>query len=157
MRSVVALILLGLVSWPACGSSSPAQSAAPPFQTVATTKQLMQALVDPAADAVWEAVGTIVTPEGTTEIAPKTDEEWAAVQNHALALAESGNLLMMGSRAGGSDEFVRFSRDLIEQSTRAVKAAEARDATALFTIGGDIYEVCTNCHRRFSPEVGSRP
>jgi hypothetical protein len=117
----------------------------------------MQALVDPAADAVWESVGTIITPDGTADIRPQSDEEWTAVQNHALALAESGNLMMMGSRAGGSDEYVGFARQLIEQSTRAVKAAEARDADALFTIGGDIYDVCTNCHRRFSPEIGSRP
>lgn len=150
-------MLLGVLCWPACGSSPPGQAAGPPFQIVGTTKQLMQAVVDPAADAVWESVGTIVTPEGVNEIAPQTDEEWIAVQHHALALAESGNLLMMGSRAGGSDEFIGFARQLIEQSTRALKAAEAHDAKALFTIGGDIYEVCTSCHQRFSPEIGRRP
>jgi hypothetical protein len=45
---------------------------------------------------------------------------------------------------------------MIEQSVRAVKAAEAKDAESLFTVGGDIYDACTNCHRRFSPEIVGR-
>lgn len=157
MRSAGAFVFLLLsIGW-GCGSPQPAALPAPPFQTVATTKQLMQAVIDPAADAVWESVGTIVTADGTTEIAPQTDEEWTAVHHHALSLAEAGNLLMIGDRPGGSEEFVSLARQLIEQSARAAKAAEAHDAQAVFTIGGDIYDVCTNCHRRFSPEIGVRP
>lgn len=109
----------------------------------------MQALVDPAADAIWEAVGTVMTPGATTELAPHTDDEWSTVQNGALALAESGNLLLMPSRSGGNEEWIKLSQQLIDLSDKASKAAEAKNATAIFDLGAEIYDVCTNCHRQF--------
>jgi hypothetical protein len=122
---------------------------APPFRTVASTKQLMEAIVDPSADVIWEAVGSVMTPEGTTELAPRTDDEWATVQYGALALAESGNLLLLPSRAGGNEEWIRLSQQLIDLSEKTSKAAEARNVTAVFDLGAEIYDVCSNCHRQF--------
>jgi hypothetical protein len=131
----------------ACRAASPPE---PLFRSVATTKQLMQAIVDPAADVVWEAVGTVMTPGVTTELAPSSDEEWTAVQNGALALAESGNLLLMPARAGGNQEWIKLSQQLIDLSEKTSKAAEARNAAAVFDLGSEIYDVCTNCHRQFN-------
>ena len=62
----------------------------PEFKPVANVKQLMVASVGPSAEVVFDSVGTVVSAEGTQEIAPKNDEEWATVRNHALMLAESG-------------------------------------------------------------------
>jgi hypothetical protein len=125
----------------------------PPFQATVPMHDLMEAAFDPAADAIWESVGTIVTKEGTFEKAPETDEEWHGVRAASIRLAESGNLLMMPQRTGGSDEWVKLAQAMIEQSMRAVKAAEAKDKQALFDIGADIYESCVNCHKRFHPQV----
>lgn len=113
-------------------------------------------VLDPAADGIWESVGTIMTIEGTFEKAPSNDDEWAVVRMHALQLAESGNLLMLPARSGGSDAWLEDAQALIEQSNRALKAIEAKDKNALFTIGGDIYDVCTSCHSRFAQQL-SRP
>src|SRR5262245_15190402 len=74
---------------PSAGASAQGTS----FHTVADTKQLMAWIIDPSADVVWGAVGTIVTEKGTEHIRPKTDEEWTAVRNSAATVAESGNLL----------------------------------------------------------------
>ena len=35
--------------------------------------------------------------------APESDEQWAAVRNSAVLLAESGNLLLMGKRSNDTD------------------------------------------------------
>lgn len=113
-------------------------------------------VLDPAADGLWEAVGTIITAEGRFEKAPSTDDEWAGVRANAIQLAESGNLLMLPTRTGGSAEWIKQAQALTDQSTRALKAIEARDKDALFTIGGDIYDVCTSCHQQFALEL-SRP
>lgn len=150
MRMARALVAVGLLSLGACGSPAPPP---PPFKTVATTKQLMNAIIDPAADGIWESVGTIVTTDGTHEIAPQSDDDWAGVQMAALALAESSNLLVMGDRAGGSAEWVKLAEELRETSLRAAKAAEAKDTAATFTIGGDIYDVCTRCHSQFMTAI----
>jgi hypothetical protein len=117
---------------------------------VADTKQLMTAVVDPAADVIWGSVGTIVSQHGTEERAPKTDEEWAAVLNSAFVITESGNLMMMGSRAKDNGEWMRQSQALIDVGIRTIKAAEARDKDAIFRLGGDIYEVCASCHQTYA-------
>lgn len=113
-------------------------------------------VLDPAADGIWESVGTIMTTEGTFEKAPASDDEWAVVRMHALQLAESGNLLMLPARSSGSAEWIKESQALITHSLRAAKAAESKDKDALFTVGGDIYDVCTNCHKQFAQQL-SRP
>lgn len=125
----------------------------PPFQTTANMKDLMLNVLDPAADGLWEAVGTIITLEGRFEKAPQTDDEWAGVRANAIQLAESGNLLMLPSRSSGSAEWITEAKALIEASNRALKAIEAKDKDALFTIGGDIYDVCTNCHKQFALQL----
>ena len=130
----------------ACREAPPSP---PPFRPVADVKQLMISVVDPAADVIWGSVGTIVSAQGTEERAPKTEEEWAAVKNSAYVITESGNLMMMGSRAKDADEWMRQSQALIAVGIKAVKAAEAKDKDAVFSVGGEIYEVCANCHQKY--------
>jgi hypothetical protein len=145
MKARLAVVAVGCLLAACRDATAPA----PPFRTVASTKQLMEAIVDPSADVIWEAVGSVMTPEGTTELAPRTDDEWATVQYGALALAESGNLLLLPTRAGGNEEWIRLSQQLIDLSEKTSKAAEARNVTAVFDLGAEIYDVCSNCHRQF--------
>jgi hypothetical protein len=138
-------------------STAPAAPPLPPFETTANMKDLMLNVLDPAADTIWESVGTIMTVEGTFEKMPTTDDEWAGVRAGAIQLAESGNLLMLPARSGGSAEWIAEARALIEASSRAIKAIDAKDKDALFTVGGDIYDVCTNCHKQFALNLAPRP
>ena len=132
----------------ACSSAPPA----PPYEPVADVKQLMASVVEPAADVYWDAVGTI-DEKGTIEIEPQSVEEWDAVRNAAYVVAESGNLLMMPSRAKDAGEWMTLSQQLIETGQRAIKAAEARNKTAVFDVGAEVYDVCTNCHAKYALEL----
>ena len=125
----------------------------PPFQTTVNMHDLMNNVLDPAADEIWESVGTVITMEGRFEKAPSTDDEWAGLKGSAMRLAEAGNLLLLPARSGGNPDWIKHSLALIEQSNRALKAAEAKDKDAIFTIGGDIYDVCTNCHKQFDQSI----
>ena len=127
----------------------------PPFDTTISVKDLMENVMDPAADGVWEPVGTIYTKEGTFEKVPANDDEWNAVRAKAITLVETGNLLMLPARTGGSDEWVKLTQAMIAQSHRVIKAAEAHDKDALFNTGADLYESCVNCHKRFDPAITS--
>jgi hypothetical protein len=149
-----AFALIGALGAAACsGGPEP-----PPFKAVADNKLLMQAILDPAADEIWESVGWIITAEGTEEVYPRTDEEWMKVRNAAVTVIESGNLLMMAPRAKDNADWMRISQGLIETGQNAMRAAEAKDRDQVFTIGGDVYDVCTACHAKYSPEVvGVRP
>jgi hypothetical protein len=142
-------LLMGSAAIAAC-SRAPEP---PPFKPVADTKLLMQAVVDPTADEIWDAVRTIITDKGTEEIRPRTNAEWDAVRNHAVALAESGNLLMMVPRAKDGGEWMKRAQDLIDTSERAIRAAEAKNADQLFTAGGDIYESCSGCHQKYMEAI----
>ena len=125
----------------------------PPFDSSNSVKELMASLVDPTADVVWESVGTVYTKEGVFEKAPASDEEWNDVRASAVTLVEVGNLLMMPSRSGGNEDWVKLAQALIVQSQRAIKAAEAHDRDGVFNTGADIYEACVNCHKRFDPAI----
>lgn len=119
------------------------------FQPEADTRLLMEAIVDPLTDVIWDAVGTQVTGDGTVEIRPETEEEWTAVRNSALMLAESGNLLMMAPRAVDDDEWMTAAAALVDTGMSAVRAAEAQDPEQLFEAGRILYAVCRNCHQKY--------
>ena len=73
MRSPAWLFCLGvsLLLAAACQTRQPQ----PEYRTTATIKDIMDSMVDPNADFLWESVATIVTTAGTEERAPRTDEE----------------------------------------------------------------------------------
>jgi hypothetical protein len=52
-------------------------------------------VVDPSADALWEAVGFTATESGTIQHKPQTDVEWQGLRRQALTLTEAANLLMI--------------------------------------------------------------
>lgn len=138
------LLVVGIVLT-SCGGPAP-----PPLRLHADVKQLMAAVVDPAADVVWEAVGTIDTADGTEEIRPRDDEEWDHVAQAAWVLTESANSLMVGNRPKDTTDWMRFAQEFSDISLKAARAAEARDAEALFTAGSDIYLACTACHSQYN-------
>ena len=124
----------------------------PPFKPIADTALLMEAVIDPMADVIWGSVGTIVTAAGEEHIRPKTEEEWMAVRNAAVAVTEAGNLLMMVPRAKDA-EWMRISQAMIDTGAAAIQAAEAKDPDGVFDAGADIYAVCTNCHAKYDPTI----
>jgi hypothetical protein len=156
MRRTTHLILLGAAWLFGCAQLPPAAApAAPPFAAVADLKQLMEWVIDPAVDVVWDSVKSISTETGTKEVAPHTDEEWDAVRNAAMTVAESANLLMIPGRARDGREWMNAARGLSVAADRARTAAEARNVDALFAAGGDIYNACSACHRRYAPHLSN--
>jgi hypothetical protein len=149
MRSASALgaLLLALLTI-SCGGPAP-----PPLRLHADLKQIMAAVVDPAADVVWDSVGTIITSDGAEEIKPRDDEEWTVVSQAAWVLTESANSLMIGNRPKDTADWMRFAQDLSDSSLRAARAAEAHDAEALFAAGGEVYVSCKACHDRYNIDL----
>ena len=119
-----------------------AQAQAPTFQPVGTVRQIMLGIVKPTSDVVFKFQ---FDP-------PKTDEEWTTVQNNALNLAEAGNLLLLPGRAKDQGEWVKNAKTLIDRGSQAFKAANAKDAKALETIGDKIDETCEGCHAKYLPK-----
>lgn len=160
MSSKISLLAVAAVAL-GVGCSEPAPPP-PPFRPVAGTVQLMKSVVDPATDVIWGAVGTIMTTEETIEIFPRSEAEWLEIENAAVVMMESGNLLMIGDRAVDQDEWMQRSRELVDVGEQALVAAVSRDPDEVFRIGGDIYQVCTDCHEKYwtqdhDPNAGPDP
>lgn len=170
---LVSLALL-LAVGAACGGGQPPAAAQPDYKPTATIKDIMDSIIDPSADVVWESVQTIVTPAGIDERAPKTDEEWAQVRRGAIRVVEGTNLLMMPgrrvARPGEKSEtpgvelepeeieaninkdraqWNKLALGLYETSMEALKAIDAKDAHALVDIGGRMDTSCENCHTAY--------
>ena len=109
------------------------------IRIVASVLELHEALINPASDAVFEASGT----------PPADDAGWLAARHQALVLAESGNLLMIGSRVRDNDNWMRLSRAMVDGAARAADAAAKKDATALEAATDAITVACEACHRPY--------
>ncbi|MEX2327237.1 MAG: hypothetical protein WD558_05875, partial [Pseudomonadales bacterium] len=114
--------------------------------------QTMALVLEPAADVIWDSAGFVSTQDGEVDLAPTTDEGWFAVQQAAAVVTETGNLLLMPGRAVDSQDWAEISRGLVAAGERAMAAAEAQDAEALFNVGGALYNVCLSCHQLYWAE-----
>lgn len=142
--AVLCGVLLG-----GCSPAPPPPAAAPPYNTALSMKQLMEWVIDAAADEVWESVAIIITDKGENHKAPKTDEEWAKVRAGAATLVESGNLLMMSTRARDDAKWTAAAKRLSDAAYVALQATEKKDVDALFDSGATIYNACSGCHAAY--------
>ena len=175
--AVVAIGLFAASLLVACSTpaaENPAAPAGSPFRPVASIREVMNSVIDPSVDEVWNAVGSVVDQGGLTDRAPIKDEEWAEVRRHALIVSEAANLLLMHNRpvappgapslAPGVELTPEEIRVLIDKNpegwdfyvqqfqdsmTPALAAIEKKDAQALFDAGEKIDETCENCHQTF--------
>lgn len=116
---------------------------------VATVKQIMNGVVDPASNAVFNAVSSEISAAGIVEKAPQTDAEWQKLGDQAAALAEAGNLLLVGGRQIDTGDWTSLSREMTKVSTDVLRATEAKDKDKVFDLGEALYLTCDNCHRKY--------
>jgi hypothetical protein len=143
-------------------------------QMYSSIKELMESIVDPSADALWGAVGTVMDKEGIHELLPKTQQEWLDLRRAAIRIIEGGNLLMMPGREAAPlgtksetpgvelepaqitvlikkkrKEFNEFAKALQLLGLEASRASDAKNVDLLIEIGGRMENVCEGCHQTF--------
>ena len=123
------------------------------YPPVVGMKQFMVWVLDPAADAIWESAGFVMTAQGERSLAPTTKPGWLRVEKGAVLVAESGNLLRLPGRAAGPD-WIESAKALVDAGREALLAAQKRDADALFDAGGEVYQACRSCHDRYMEKSG---
>jgi len=134
----------------------------------------MESIIDPSADVLWGAVGTVVDKEGIHETFPKTQEEWLDLRRAAVRIIEGGNLVMVPGReaapVGTKSEnpgielepaqmtalikknrrsFDAFARALRALGLEALRASDAKNTGLLLEVGGRMEDVCEGCHNTF--------
>jgi hypothetical protein len=169
--------LAGAMAVTACGAKPEATTAAPPtaaFTPVLSVKELMENIVDPQADYVFDAVGSDIGPKGIVDIVPTTDDDWTKIQRGAYVLAESSNLLKMTRRMApdgavngekGGPELTpaqieakvkenpglwnSHADTLRTEALKVIDIVKARDASKLLAAGSAIDQACEACHLDF--------
>jgi len=134
VAAVAALSVAAAAALPVYGEP---QKAAAGVKTVASVVEIMKTMTIPFSNAVFDGAGE----------PPKDDKGWEAVRQQAIALAEAGNLLMIGSRAKDPAAWMKFSRAQVDAAEVAAKAAAAKNADQLSAASDALYETCANCHK----------
>ena len=181
-HAVPALMMVSTLA--GCAPKTEAPNAEPRFRVTASIQEIMNSMVDPSADEIWDSVASISTKEGNEERQPRTDEEWLAVRRRAITLIEATNLLTMDGRTvahqGGKLEdshvdgilapqeiqktidadparFAAFAYALHDAGVDALKAIDAKDAQRLLEAGDHMDQACERCHMSYWYPNDKRP
>lgn len=182
MRTYARIVSLVLAaSSVACRAQpTPAASPAePPFRATSTIRELMQSMIAPSAQGLWDSVGRVSDATGTRDLEPQTPEEWAAVRRHVISLMESTNLLLIPGRhvaregqqtlkaddaAPGSElppseiekrvnqnwaAWTAMAHTLHGSAASMLDAIDKKDVARLESSGSDLDGVCESCHLTF--------
>jgi hypothetical protein len=140
------------------------------YRPSTSIKDLMDSIVDPAADTIWGSVAII---NGKEEKAPHTDQDWVTVRRSALQLVEASNLLQIPGRhvakPGERNEqgielqpeqierlinqdrqaWISLAHGLHDAATQAINAADAKDPAKVLESGSQIDDACERCHQQY--------
>ena len=145
-------------------SSGTASEASPP---VMTFNQLMRGILFPLGNTVFyaqaddpAALPRDPMPSASTNSLTGIFGGWQAVENSALGLAESAELLRIPGRQCSNGEvvdvasadWIRFVDDYRQKSLAAHEAALTKDMDAIVLASGDLSEACLACHRVYRRE-----
>jgi hypothetical protein len=186
VRRATRVVLAGSVALlTACGGppavEAPGTTAATPalwgeMKPVVSVKELMRDMLDPIADNIFNAVGTVVTDKGSVDTLPKTDEDWDKIRIGAVTLAEGAYLLKvprpfappgdLNNSTGPNpvelspDQIMaKVKKDPVEWNARiealrnvaleVMDIVKKRDASQLWDAGEDLDIACESCHRSY--------
>lgn len=139
-----------------------------------TVKDIMDSMVDPSGDFLFESVQDIADASGWHRKEPKTDAQWAELAKHWTVLKGAHRLLIQEGRKAGRDEdkpdhpevenppaevqklmdaerpdwIVRAQR-LDAAADLGLKATAAKDVTALSAALLNLDKVCESCHLHY--------
>ena len=130
--------------------------------------QLMRGIVYPASNVIFAAQDDLskqpTPPDASTSPNPLTTTYggWQAVENAALALSESANLILMPGRVCSNGkpapvrrpDWVKDVQKLREAGRAAYKAAQKKDQDAMVDVSGTIADACSSCHDVYREKKG---
>jgi len=164
-RTVLTLSLVLAV----CGLSLIAQapSTNAPLQVHADLNQLMRGVLYPAANVVFSAqadnpaevqkLARDRDPSMSTDPLTNTFGGWVAVENAALALAESANLLSIPERRCSNGvpvptkdpAWAVFVQQVRDASMKSYSAAKAKSQDQIIELSETLSASCSGCHRKW--------
>jgi len=164
----VALTMAGCSSpssKPAEAPAAPAAAAGPTAQPYGNLAQMMQAIPFPASNIIFDtqtndpakAKETAGPGAGATSAFSGVYGGWTAVENAAIALQETANLVMIPGRTCRNgravpldqETFKKGAKALSDAGAAALKAAQSKNLDAMVDVSGTVSDACTVCHEKY--------
>jgi len=178
MRSMFAIVLATGLS-AGCTANQPPPSAAPTGPTpkpYANLAQVMRGIPFPASNIIFDTQSNdpaaAAKPAesggagGATSAFSGVYGGWQAVENAALAISETANLIMIPGRTCQNgrpvpldrEDFKKFAQGLADAGQAALKAAQSKNLDAMVEVSGTVSDACAACHEvyRDKPEDKDR-
>jgi len=159
---------------PAAPRAAAAAAPRSPFKPTATVKDIMDFIMIPASENVFNSVSSTAGATGQVDKVPTTAADWADVRKNALLIVEAGNLLTIEGRhvapasaksehpgvelepaemdalvAKNRAKWTQAAQGIVAAGLTALKAIDSKNVMALSDAGGDLDEACENCHTQF--------
>ncbi len=174
---VAALVSQQCMSKPAATTATPAapsldSSLAPTL----SVKELMEHVIDPTSDWIFDAAVVDISHKGVVETKPLSDDDWLKVERGGYLLAESTNLLKIPRRMVPVEEegkphqpgepelspeqiqakiekdralWYKHADGLKAAALEAVQVAKSHDLEGLFKVGDRVDKACESCHLEY--------
>jgi hypothetical protein len=159
-----------------CSPAQPPAPAAPPapaVQPYGTLAQMMRGIPFPNSNIIFDTQSTDPgAPAKPSEGSTATQQfsgvygGWQAVENAALALQETANLLKVPGRMCENGrpapvdqaDFQMWTQGLADAGAAALKAAQSKNLDAMVEVSGTVSDACAMCHEKYrdTPDVKDR-
>ena len=158
---VVAFLLVATVRGQSPRAAGRSLSTSPPPANLA---QLMKGIIYPSSNVFFAAQGddpAKIEPDSRPSASPNlltsTFGRWEAVENSAIALAESASLLSIPGRkcSNGADvplknpDWEKFVAGLREAGVLAYKAAQSKNQESVLSAAEVVTTACSSCHSKY--------
>jgi cytochrome c556 len=143
MRTLVALLLAGS----AVAQAPPNKPQ--PYENLKheNLKQVMRSVPLPNSDIIF----------GVQSKLPRNDMEWQTVENAAIAIEETANLILLPGRMQSNGkpvpvqaaDFVKYARALGPAGRDCLKAAQKKSQDLISYCTDGLSQACDNCHNAY--------
>jgi cytochrome c556 len=136
MRTLVVLLLAGTAIAQAPGSGP---------KPYGNLKQVMRGVPLPNSDIIFAVQSKL----------PKNDMEWQTVENAAIAIEETANLILVPGRLRSNGQpvpvqaadYMKYAQALVPAGKDCLKAAQKKDQDAVNNCTDGLSAACDNCHK----------
>lgn len=177
MRIVFAVVAAAVMAAGCGGPGQPAPQTAPagpgpkPYANLA---KVMRGIPFPASNLIFDTQSNDPAAKptesggasGATSAFSGVYGGWEAVENAAIAISETANLIMIPGRLCQNGrpvpldraDFQKFAQGLADAGQAALKAAQSKNLDAMVEVSGTVSDACAACHEvyRDKPEDKDR-
>jgi len=161
MRASLTVVALSCTMAMACAQPAPPEEALAVSEPTGDLGQVMQGIIFPNSNLIFDAQSTDPgappaenAGSGASSTYGGMYSGWQGVQNAAIALAESADLILKPGRVCSngtavpveSEAWIMFAEVLREAGRATLVAAQAEDQDQVIEVTGQLAEACALCH-----------